>query len=92
VLGYGLAQKNHLLVREFADGPALARDQAESEGRSRGGMEAAKRHRQRDRDIRKAFAARLNPNQSQAAWSKANANAKDTWPGEHGLRRILSER
>jgi hypothetical protein len=92
VLGYGLSQKNHLLVREFADGPALAREAAMIDARSRGGKEKRKAlkitNTDRDRAICNRFCARSNKRQSKKAW--AEDNAANEKMSVRNLRRILA--
>jgi hypothetical protein len=98
VLGYGLAQKNHLLVREFADGPALARERANAHGRALGGSTRSIALRAnvqaRDRKICTEFANRQNKALSKQRWAQANEKRLDSAYGlkPGSVRKILAER
>jgi hypothetical protein len=76
VLGYGISQKNHLLVREFGDGPALARESALQAARAEGGNARAQQNAERDRKLRAAFAAAKakNPSLTPNGWANDNAS------------------
>lgn len=90
VLGYGLSQKNHMLVREFADGPALARDRAQQNGRAEGGDKRAAQTVKRDKEIRKAFADARAKNPSLTANGWAHDHASDWELSGERVRKILN--
>jgi hypothetical protein len=48
-IGYNLSKANHLLVREFGDGPALAREHDAQAHRAEGGRTRAEQNNQRDK-------------------------------------------
>lgn len=92
VLGYGIAQKYFLAFREYSDGPALAREAAMMDARSRGGEEKRKSlkttNNARDRGICDRFRARSNQHQSKKAWAEDNADSENM--SARNLRRILA--
>lgn len=92
ILGWELATKNHLLVREFADGPALARDAALEAARAQGGNARAGKAAKRDVEIRAAFGAAKakNPSLTRNGWADDHASQWDL-SGER-VRKILGRR
>jgi hypothetical protein len=92
ILGWELATKNHLLVREFADGPALAREAALEAARAHGGNARADKATQRDAEIRAAFAAASakKPSLTRNGWADDHASQWDL-SGER-VRKILGRR
>jgi hypothetical protein len=77
VLGYGIAQKYFLAFREFADGPALARERAGANGRSEGGKSAAAARAENEKrdQARKEFQAKkaLDPKLTKRRFAKTFA-------------------
>lgn len=92
VLGYGIGQKYFLALREYSDGPALAREKAMTEARARGGREkqTVLKTEARDRAIRQRFSRRQNKHQSAKAWAEDNADREKM--SVSNLRRILAMR
>lgn len=92
ILGWELATKNHLLVREFADGPALARDAALEAARAQGGSVRADKTAKRDVEIRAAFAAARakRPSLTRNAW--ADGHASQWGLSVERVRKILGRR
>jgi hypothetical protein len=92
VLGYGIGQKYFLAFREYSDGPALAREAAMMDARSRGGGETRKslktKNKKRDAAICDRFRARSNKHQSKKAWADDNADSENM--SARNLRRILA--
>lgn len=91
VLGYGIGQKYFLALREYSDGPALAREKAMAEARVRGGLErrTGLKTQARDRAICERFSQRQNKHQSAKAWAEDNADRENM--SVRNLRRILAK-
>jgi hypothetical protein len=92
VLGYGLAQKNHLLGREFDDGPALAREAAARIHRAKGGKKRSADTADRNDRIRADFEAAWHQNRSLTpnGWAQKNANLYEL--SQDRVARILRPR
>lgn len=91
ILGYGLAQNHFLALREFSDGPALARERALAEARSAGAKARGDEVREVNREIAAAFIAawRTNPHITANSW--ANANTERLGKSPETLRKIASK-
>ena len=90
VLGYGLAQKNHLLVREFADGPALAREAAAQKTRAEGGRARAAQSADRDKQMREDFSCALAKDSTLTRRHWAEIHAADFELSADRVRKIVT--
>lgn len=75
ILGYGFAENYYLMLREFADGPAIARERWLADARSAGAKARQDNAAYKNREIAQAFlsAWRGNPHITPNSWAKTNA-------------------
>lgn len=94
MLGYGLAQNHFLALREFIDGPDLAREKYNAEGRSTGGKVGGKGKRDaiagKTTDAWNAFATarQVKPSITMNSWALKHAHEFDV--SKDTLRRWLA--
>jgi hypothetical protein len=91
ILGYGLAQKHFLLVREFADGPALARERYLAQKRLEGAEGTKKVALKKAERVETAFwaARKINPTLKPASFARNHEGLQSL--GYDRLRKIAAK-